>query len=78
MDRAHARGFARGCNGVAVFEGRPTNIDASQASQGLAGGKSFPEAKGSWGWPRDGRMPEKGMLLLRLLLREELNLLSSC
>lgn len=37
-----------GVVGAAVdFGGWTTNIDVSQASQGLAGGRSFSEAKGS-------------------------------
>lgn len=34
------------------------NIDVSQASQGLAGGRSFSEAKGSWGQTRGGNKLE--------------------
>lgn len=44
--------------GAAVFGGWMANIDVSQASQGLAGGRSFSEAKGSWGQTRGGNKLE--------------------
>jgi len=52
--------------GTAVFGGWMANIDVSQASQGLAGGRSFSEAKGSWGQTRGGNKLER---MRRLLLR---------
>lgn len=42
------------------------NIDVSQASQGLAGGRSFSEAKGSWGQTRGGNELERMRRLLRV------------
>lgn len=48
------------------------NIDVSQASQGLAGGRSFSEAKGSWGQTRGGNKLER---MRRLLLRVGVGLL---
>jgi hypothetical protein len=42
------------------------NIDVSQASQGLAGGRSFSEAKGSWGQTRGGNKLERMRRLLRV------------
>lgn len=47
-----------------VFGGWIANIDVSQASQGLAGGRSFSEAKGSWGQTRGGNKLERMQRLL--------------
>ena len=53
-DRALAQDFARGCTREVVFGGWSANIDASQASQGLAGGRSLPRPRAPVGGVRRG------------------------
>lgn len=56
-DRALAQDFARGCTREVVFGGWSANIDASQASQGLAGGRSLPRPRAPVGEGSGGESP---------------------